>query len=117
MNNNLNEMVKKYIETLIEIDNYAYIIIEKIAKICKPVIKDIKCSVGWEEGGIDTLCFYSNSHHKQRAVCFEDLITEVIPTLKGHVYCPFGFYLSKKEAQKIRELLIKEMNKNERDKI
>ena len=109
----IEELSKKYVKDLVEIEELANEIGREIVKICKPVIKDIEYSLGWDEAGIDTLCFFSDSHsilHSSDKTIsdFEKVIVEAFPILEGHIDCPFGILLLDKEIKKIKNRLKKE---------
>jgi hypothetical protein len=77
----------------------------------KKVIPDIEYSLGWEEAGVDTLCFQSancsvsKKGFNKNNVGLDDIIVKFFPELQHHVETPFGVYLSPKEAKEVREAM------------
>jgi len=97
-----------------------HIIGEMICTAIEDIIPDIDYSLGWAEAGIDTICFWSNSHQVftsdyENKVRFEELIIEVFPELEYNIDTPFGIYLDKDEAEQIKNKLceLKNMGKDE----
>jgi len=91
---------------------------ERIAKIIvkelKDIIPDLKWSIGWAEAGIETICFYSDSHnvvsgYGPECSLFDWVIEEALPEFSQSltIICPYGVYLAKEEAQSVRERLKK----------
>ena len=108
------DKVKAYLKHLELACSYAEDIAEELVKALKPIIPDIKYSIGWEEGGIDEICFYSKtrnivakSESEGLTVSLRELIEEAIPELQGHVDTPFGVYLTKEEAEQAKSILSK----------
>ncbi|RLE79464.1 MAG: hypothetical protein DRJ52_08355 [Thermoprotei archaeon] len=134
MNELLNK-IKEYREAVRKAKQLGEEIARTIAEAVKPVIPDIKYSVGWAEAGVDTLCFYSDSmdvtkrgrylaeefakskkslhdalreaaeKFAEKYVYFEDVVTEIFPKLKGYIDCPYGIHLTYSEAEEVRKLL------------
>ena len=112
----LKELVKEYSELC----GRAYVIARKIgdlicSKLSPILVDDIEYSVGWYGEGIDTICFYSPGHSvfsgkaSQDDCCsLEDIIDELIPELGDHIDVPYGIFLDKDEAIKVR-LALKEL--------
>ena len=85
-----------------------------IADTLKPLIPDMTYSVGWAEGGVDLICFWSDENNicaidpndlrKYRSL--EDIIREVFPELAESVDA-HGIYLPEDKAERAIELLKK----------
>jgi len=89
-------------------------IAKKIVETCNPVIEDLNYSIGWEEG-MDTICFYSDSHNiiaLENRIGFEDIIRKTIPELECQIETPIGIWLTEKEVKKIKKLLIENLEVN-----
>ena len=56
----MENLIKKYLDSLERAQEAGAKIAKRIADTLKPIILDIKWSLGWEEGGIDVICFYSD---------------------------------------------------------
>ena len=119
---NINELAKEYDELCEKTRSCAEELAKLIAETCKPVIKDLSI-VGPFESSTNRICFYSYSYSISRVaykdlskyIFFDDLLEEVIPQLKGHVDCPLGsIWLTKEEANKIKNLLSKKLKKSKR---
>lgn len=101
---------------------------ESGGKICRVLknalkeigIKNVTWSLGWEEGGIDQLCFFSEKRSSlwfsldmnlpytkltKDYVRFAKVVSEVFPDLSEHIETPFGLYLTMAEAEKLRKYL------------
>jgi len=93
----------------------------KIAEILvaelKDIIPDLKYTIGWAEAGIETICLYSDKFDlKSLDEDYEFLdwtIEEALPEFKKtlSIQSPFCAYISKEEAEKIKEKLKKLRNK------
>ncbi|MHA1328380.1 MAG: hypothetical protein ACTSRH_13845 [Promethearchaeota archaeon] len=104
------EHIERYLTYCLNAEKEGYIIAEKISKAIRKFIPDIDYSIGWREGGIDTICFYSKKFNitnikKDRQVMLEDVIGSVFPDLKHNIYCPYGIYITKNLARKIKKYL------------
>jgi len=104
----MKEAFEKWKEAIFTAENYASIIGERICKALRPIIPDLTYSVGWAEAGVETLCFYSNRPTQGRQM-FHDLFRELPIDTEYTVYfdAPFGIYLTKKELEKAKEILLK----------
>lgn len=61
---------------------------------------------------MDTICFYSNSHNiiaLGDRIDFEEIIRKTIPELQCQIETPIGIWLNKKEADKVKKLLIEKL--------
>jgi len=108
--NMILEHIERYLTYCLNAEIEARIIAEKISKTIKKFIPDIDYSIGWIEGGIDTICFYSKKFDianikKDRKVMLEDVIGSVFPDLEHNIYCPYGIYITKNLARKIKKYL------------
>jgi len=78
------------------------------------IILDIDYSVGWEEAGVDTVCFYSKSRQLIRTkenkelIRLEDILDEVLGGCR--IETPFGIYVTSQEAEEIKAILRKAAN-------
>ena len=137
----IEDMIKKYVESCRSAVRYGEQIAEFLADIIRNVVSDIDWSVGWYEAGINTICFYSKSKDvwivskmtrklqeetgkdyiecsetvlREKVVRLEDVIYMVFPELKFHIECPYGVYLTKEEAERLKKLLLEaKVMKNE----
>jgi len=118
----IKELAKEYREACKHTEKCAEKIGKWLVKVCKPVIEDISYAVGSIEAGIETVSFYSRKRdavealtfdeiEKNKMVYFVDLVAKIIPELKGFIETPYGLYLTKEEAKKIKKILIKEVEK------
>jgi hypothetical protein len=117
---NLEKICKKYSSCLTEAESLAEEVIEAVCKMLQPLIGDIEGEIGWEEGGVDTLCFYSESHSilnrsNPDLISFEEVLESVFPDLEGHVFCPLGIYLTEKEAEAVKKLLKRGVSNGKKD--
>jgi hypothetical protein len=82
---------------------------EKLIELLKPVIKDLTFYLGWEEDGIDVICFFAESHSWDwiNKESLETVIVEVFPELKHHLKTPSGVYLGKREIWRVKRILEK----------
>ena len=55
----LQELAAAHVECYQLLSTIGKIIGESVCYRLKPLIPDITFSIGWEESGIDTICFYS----------------------------------------------------------
>lgn len=79
------------------------------------VISDLEYSVGWEEAGADTICFFSRSGEKCHPKLqdsedtaqyrhFEDVCKAILPEL--NVETPFGIWVTAEQASEMRNILV-----------
>ena len=86
-----------------------------IADTLKPLIPDITYSVGWAEGKVDEICFWSDEnnictidpHDLSKYRPLEDIIREVFPELAERIDAYHGIYLPEDKAERAKELLKK----------
>ena len=105
---NLKKKIAEYKEYLAKATQIAHEIREMICKALHPIIPDLRYTVGWDEAGIDTICFWSDSHgwtFKRPRIHLDDIIEEIFPELKYYIDTPFGVLLTPEEAEKARQLL------------
>jgi len=113
---NINELAKEYDELCEKARSCAEEIGRWIVDACKPVVKDIKYSVGSIEYGTETISFYSKKRNvvekfasddtiRKNLVNFEKLIETIIPALEGHIEAPYGIFLTQEEADTISALI------------
>ena len=110
----------KFEKELVEIDNELVEIRKRLNNIAKELAKNIgdvlgeniTYSIGWEEGGIETICFYLEHPKRKRFVeCF---LANVFREVYGDKFkeikfeSPFGIYITKREAERIKERIKKE---------
>jgi hypothetical protein len=121
---NIKELADEYIKSCKYTEKIANQIAQMIVEACKPIIKDMKYSIGWQEAGIDTICFYSETHiikpseirSIEEKIRFIEVIQETFPELSelwAHIDTPWGFWLTKEEAEQIKQLLLKEIKQKE----
>jgi len=93
---------------------------EEIGKVLEKLLKDILPDVftraGWEESGPETLCIFAPSHSLEKSlgkrigeeglVGLDNVLQEEMPEIY-RVECPFGVYINKEEAEKVRMRLRK----------
>jgi hypothetical protein len=112
---NIKELADEYIKLCKYTEKIASQIAQMIVEACKPIIKDMEYSIGWEEAGIDTICFYSETHSIKAFILneiynrikFTEIIKEIIPELEPHIGTPRGIYLTPEEAEELKKLLLK----------
>lgn len=115
---NIKKLAERYNQLCKQARNNADEIGKLIIDICKPIIKDIEYSVGDEDFGIETILFNSrirndadmfglSNRAMNKYVSFVSLIKKIIPELEGHIRTIHGIWLTRKEAEKIKEVLIK----------
>ena len=110
---NINETIKDYLGSLQKAEISGRIIGEKICDAVREIIPDIKFSLGWEEAGIDTICFYSKEFSSRiEGKHFDWIVGEVFPELEFHVDAPFGIRLTNEEAKLVKKKL-EELRKSE----
>jgi hypothetical protein len=117
----IEDFISDYTTALTKATESGEVVCKILKRALKEIgIKDADWSLGWEEGGIDLLCFYSakrsilglsqnkNINHTEFAndyIRFEKIVPEVFPELKGHIETPFGLYLTKAEAKRLKTRL------------
>ena len=99
--------IEEYERCIEEATSYGVKIARKILKVLRKYDKTASYSIGWAEGGVDTICFYTRKNYAIRTgdEYLGYVIEEAIPELKNYVDCPFGFWVDKETAKKIREEL------------
>jgi len=111
----LEEIGRKYLESLVNTWSFGCKFVTEIVNICSPVVKDLYGELKFDRsnGTGQIVCFYSDSRSKdcilnRGGYCkFEDIIVEEFPFLDDQICCPYGVYLTKSEAEKIKVLLRK----------
>jgi hypothetical protein len=102
-------LIEDYLFSIKMIESVGHALGEKLVELLRPVIEDLTFHLGWEEEGIDTICFFSESHKegylKKGDKFLETVIEEVFPELKLHLDTPFGIYLKGDEIQKVKRIL------------
>lgn len=95
-------------------------IAERIADvISKATGLKVEWSLGWEEGGVDAICFFIKEREKWdweevkagKLKWLFLVLYEIFPELKGlHFYfdTPFGVWLTEEEIEKIRRAFLEE---------
>jgi len=111
----IKELVDMYVELIDCMEKVAKELGETLVHILKPIIPDIRYSVGWAEAGADVVCLWSESRDVNKVSCedvskgkyvsLRQVIVSVIPELRGHIDCPYGIYITPEEAEKIRKIL------------
>jgi len=109
----LGDLAKEYVEACKLVEERGEKLAKALAEVIKEVVPDIEWSLGWAEAGADTICFYSDSRCAMSISLKElgkyeplsSVVKEVFPELVCHVDDPFGVYLTKEEAEKLRKLL------------
>jgi len=104
------EMVKNYLRAIEKVQAEALVLAWQLAAALKQVIPDIDVTFGWTGIDKDILCFHSATHRKLPStfgenILLDNVIREVFPDLP--VFTPKGVWLTKKEAKKIRKILLK----------
>jgi len=103
--------INEYLEAIAKTREKGKALCKKLVEALKPVIPDIKCTLGWAEAGIDTICLWSSS--REVSIRHGDItallriIEEVFPELEPHFDTPYGVYLTDEEKKKVREILLK----------
>jgi len=108
----LDEMLRTLKESVENIERINTMLGREICLAVAPVIK-LDFSLGWEEAGPDTLCFWCPGRRvldvklddvqKGKYVRFAEIVEEVFPELK--VDTPYGVYVTRDEARRIRAAL------------
>ena len=107
------EVIEDYIDAVGRLVDVGSELCSELVRMLKPVIEDIKCTLGWEEAGYDTVCLWSDSKHPAseerngRNIRLIDVIEDMIPELKYHIDAPFGIYINENEAEEVRKRLKK----------
>lgn len=114
----IEKLIEDYTDAIIQVEMRGSKLARLICKTVKSVIPDIEWSLGWAEAGIDTICFWSDSHSINTAdyrecVRFEDILASVFPELQDYIDTPFGIYLTEQEAEKVKTELKRLKNKKE----
>ena len=107
----LPELVDKYKDLCKQTEKAGTKIGKTICELLKPVIPDIRYSLGWEEKGINTICFWSKKgdvDDKEHYYRLMEVIEEAFPELEGYIDTPFGVYLTKEDVKKIKEIFKRE---------
>jgi len=89
-----------------------------LVELLKPVIPDLRFTVGWAEGGIEELCLWSDSRDvvtskvlekgaplyiqldRVLGACFRDAVA-----WPAYIDCPFGVYVTEDEAKRIGTII------------
>jgi len=115
----VKELIGKYVDAVKRLSEAAKALAEALLEIIRKVVPDTDYSLGWAEAGINTICFYSDSHSDpnkvigiddtmnacRKATMFLEVIWDTLPELRSCVDTPFGFWLTKEEAEKLKKLL------------
>lgn len=116
----LKNLVCQYDEDVKRVLDTARKLGSMLTEILREVVPDIVFSIGWEEGGVDSLCFYSRS----KAVLGSDNKEDDLELVLSEVFrkycfggksprfiieCPFGVYVTEDEAKRIEEILIEKL--------
>ena len=101
--------IRAYKKNLQETIKHAQKIAKNILRVLIKYDKTATYSIGWEEGGVDIICFYTRKKimFNKKNKYLEDVIISVFPELIGHVDCPFGYWLNEEMAGKIKKDLEK----------
>jgi len=77
-----------------------------LVELLKPVIPDLRFTLGWEEGGVEELCLWSDSRNVSKildgapfGISLNDGLRSYFHTV--YIDCPHGVYVSKYEAKRI----------------
>lgn len=115
----LKEKAKEFARLVKQVSDLNREIGETIASAIADILPDIKSSVGWAEGGVDCIAFFCDSREilsefyntveekiDLGRLLYEE-ITKPLGEAGAEVYfeTPFGIYVTKEEAEKIRERL------------
>jgi len=81
--------------------------------LLKPIIPDLRFTLGWEEGGIEVLCLWSDSRDvltskvlEKRAPLYIQLDRVLEPYFRDvYIDCPFGVYVTEDEAKRIEAII------------
>lgn len=102
-------LIEDYLFSIQMVESTGHALGEKLVELLKPLVKDLSFTLGWNESGTDTICFFSRIREGE---CWEDgeeyletVIEEVFPELKLHVDTPFGVYLRGDEIQRAKKIL------------
>jgi len=103
------ELIKNYLLSIKMVEATGRALGEKLVELLKPLVKDLSFTLGWNESGTDTICFFSRTHQrgslKNGDEFLETVIEEVFPELKLHVDTPFCVYLRSDEIQGAKRIL------------
>lgn len=119
MSTTLNEIVCEFVE----ISRRLEYLNEKIGYLITESLKDLIPDLDYTHGeyGTDTIYFYSNKHDVSKIrrksdieqfYNFDEIVREVFPQFKWHIECPYGIYLNKELAYKVRNRLMEIKNKD-----
>jgi len=102
-------LIEDYLFSIQMVETTGRALGEKLVELLKPLVKDLSFTLGWNESGTDTICFFSRTHGgdcwKDGDEFLETVIEEVFPELKLHVDTPFGVYLRGDEIQRAKRIL------------
>ena len=103
----MNKVVKEYIEHIQKAEAAGNKICQMLVNAIKPVIPDIRCTVRWVEGGVDSICLHTNRYVEptKDSQWFTNILKEVEPELVNYIDC--DILIRREEVEKIRESLRK----------
>jgi len=116
------EVAKEFTQLLKRVYELNEVLGEALVKALKNVLPDIRHSVGWMEAGVECIALFSQTG--QRADFFDpDVVSlhsiieeELVKPLSSQgieltIDTPFGIYIRKDKAEKVRENLRKLLNR------
>jgi len=86
-----------------------------LVELLKPIIPDLRFSIGWQDGGMEGLFLWSESRHVDAipeegpfsvaldavlGACFRDAVA-----WPAYIDCPFGVYVTEDEAKRIGTII------------
>jgi len=115
----LKELFKQWDDAVRVAEKAAEELGKELVRILQPVLPKLRYSVGWAEGGVDTLCFWDEdrSSPNRDGVAEEEEEEgnelERLANVLGEVFgrgavrfdTPFGLYLTKEEVERVKEVL------------
>jgi len=87
---------------------------EALVELLKPIIPDLRFTLGWEESGVEELCLWARSRNvmatatilKNRAPLYIQLDRVLKSYFRGvYIDCPNGVYVTEDEAKRIGTII------------
>jgi len=110
----LKELFKQWDDAVRAAEKAAEELGRELVRVLRPVLPKLEYSVGWAEGGVDTLCFWDEDRSvSSRGGLVEEDELEYLSNVLGEVFgrgtvrfdTPFGLYLTKEEVERVKEVL------------
>ena len=104
----INRLAKQYKDAIEKTKQAGDELGKEIVKLLKPVIPDLRYTLGWWEAGVDTLCLWSESRGaaSTRGKDLTGLLEILDDCFPGFFLdTPYGVYVTSEEEEEIRELI------------